>query len=146
MSDEEEKKDDVSGMSGPRRAAALLLTLDSETAASVMRNLSEQEVAAITEEMSRMGSITGEQMEAVVEAYRKQAGSGTLQVEPLLEELLEKALGREKAKSMINRIRSASRDSEPFRSLRHLQSPAGDRDVEGRASAGGGFGGYSLGP
>lgn len=120
MSNEENEADVKAGMSGPRRAAALLLTLDSETAASVMRGLSEQEVAAITEEMSRMGTITGEEMEQVVEAYRKQAGSGIMQVEPLLEELLEKALGREKAKSMIQRIRSASRDSEPFKSLRHL--------------------------
>ena len=84
-------------MTGPAARAALLLTLDSETAAAVMRNLSDQEVGAITEEMSRMGTITGEEMESVVEAYRKHAGGGTRQVEPLLQELLEKALGREKS-------------------------------------------------
>lgn len=110
----------MAGMNGPRRAAALLLTLDPETAASVMRNLSEQEVTAISEEMSRMGSITGEEMERVIEAYRKQVGSGNMQVEPMLEQLLERALGREKAKAMIQRIRSASRDSQPFKSLLHL--------------------------
>ena len=120
MSDGANTPEQKASMSGTRRAAALLLTLDSETAASVMRGLSEQEVAAISEEMSRMGTITGEEMEQVVEAYRKQAGSGIMRVEPLLEELLEKALGREKAKSMIQRIRSATRDSEPFKSLRHL--------------------------
>ncbi|TVR44043.1 MAG: flagellar motor switch protein FliG [Planctomycetota bacterium] len=110
----------LAGMPGPRRAAALLLTLDPETAASVMRNLSDGEVASISEEMSRMGTISGDEMERVIEAYRKQVGTGTMQVEPMLEQLLEKALGREKARVLISRIRSASRDSEPFKSLRNL--------------------------
>ena len=61
MSDEEEPSK-IAGMTGPRRAAALLLT-STQTAAAVMRNLSDQEVGAITEEMSRMGTITGEEME-----------------------------------------------------------------------------------
>lgn len=115
------QEDDLpAGMSGPRRAAALLLTLDPDTAAAVMRNLGEHDVSRISEEMSRMGSINGEQMERVIEAYRKEVGAGTFQVEPMLEKLLERALGREKAQEMIARIRSQNRDSQPFKAIRNL--------------------------
>jgi flagellar motor switch protein FliG len=127
MAEEEEQ----SKASGLRRAAAFLLALDPESAAKVMRVMSERDVALISEEMSRMGEVTGEQMEEVLGQYKEWSGGDIIQVEPMLEKLLEKALGREKAREMINRIRTQSRESKPFRSLRHLNAKQIDAMLKG---------------
>lgn len=113
---------DDKGMSGVRRAAAFLLSLDSDSAAAVMRSLSEREVAILSEEMTRIGELTSTQMDEVLGEYLNRSGGGVIEVEPLLEELLIKALGRDKAMQVLQRIKTQTRENEPFKSLRHLSS------------------------
>jgi flagellar motor switch protein FliG len=115
MADDFRKSED-----GARRAAAFLLSLDSDTAAGLMRQFNEREMAILSEEMTRMGSINAEQRHEVMAAYMAGAGGDIVAVEPLLEEMLTKALGRERAQQMLQRIKTQTRESEPFRSLRHL--------------------------
>ena len=48
---------------GRRRAAAFLLSLDSEASAKLIGAMSEREVSVLTEEMSRIGDLTTDEME-----------------------------------------------------------------------------------
>lgn len=107
---------------GRRKAAALLLALDSDTAARVLRNLSDMDMTILTEEMSRMGEVTGPEMESVLNEFKSAAGSDIISVAPMLEEILTKALGREKAGDLLKRIRQQTRDVEPFRCLSPLSA------------------------
>jgi flagellar motor switch protein FliG len=108
--------------SGRRRAAAFLLSLDSEASAAIISSMGEREVGLLTEEMSRIGDLTVSEMEETWTAFQEVAHSEVVSVEPMLEAILEKALGKERAKTMLEKIRRQSRDLAPFRSLRALDA------------------------
>ena len=107
---------------GRRRAASFMLALDSETAAMIMQKLSEREMAMLTEEMSRIGELTGGEMEKLLKEFNKMTGGDRVSVEPMLQAILERALGKEKAKELLEKIRRQSRETEPFRSLLPLDA------------------------
>lgn len=120
MPDEAEEENELDGLSGRERAAAFLLSLDSDTAALVMRSMGDSQVSMLTEAMTRMGDLSGQMMDKVLSEFEHQ--TETIAIEPMLESLLEKALGPDKARSLLERIRRKHRDLEPFRSLRRLNS------------------------
>ncbi len=107
---------------GRRRAAAFMLALDSESAAVVMSKFNDREVALISEEMSKIGEITGADTEALLKDFNKQIGGDRVNVEPMIAAILERALGKEKAKELLDKIRRSGRDSEPFKSLLPLDA------------------------
>jgi flagellar motor switch protein FliG len=109
-------------LAGRRRAAAFMLSLDSETAAVLMSRLNEREVAMLSEEMTRLGELTGAEMEELLKDFNKKVGGDKVSVEPMIQDILERALGKEKAKELLDRIRRQSRESEPFRALLALEA------------------------
>jgi flagellar motor switch protein FliG len=114
--------EEKSELKGRRRAASFMLALDSETAAMIMQKLSEREMAMLTEEMSRIGELTGGEMEKLLKEFNKMTGGDRVSVEPMLQAILERALGKEKAKELLEKIRRQSRETEPFRSLLPLDA------------------------
>lgn len=109
-------------LTGRRRAAAFMLSLDSETAALLMTRFNEREVAMLSEEMTRLGELTGAEVEELLRDFHKRIGGDKINVEPMIQEILERALGKEKARELLERIRRQSRESEPFRSLLPLEA------------------------
>lgn len=107
---------------GRRKAAAFLLSLDSETAALVMQRMSERDVALVSEVMTRMGDISAAEMEKSLKEYSQSTGSDSIAVQPMIQAMLERALGKEKAKELLDKIRKQSRDAEPFRALQALDA------------------------
>lgn len=109
-------------LTGRRRAAAFMLSLDSETAALLMTRFNEREVAMLSEEMTRLGELTGAEVEELLRDFHKRIGGDKINVEPMIQDILERALGKEKARELLERIRRQSRESEPFRSLLPLEA------------------------
>jgi flagellar motor switch protein FliG len=107
---------------GRRKAAAFLLSLDSETAAQVLLRLSERDVTLVSEEMSHMREISVTEVDRMLTEFGLAAGTGQLAVAPMIQAILEKALGKEKAKDLLEKIRRQSRDAQPFRSLSSLDA------------------------
>ncbi len=114
--------DEKRELTGRRRAAAFMLSLDSETAALLMVRLNEREVAMLSEEMTRLGDLSGAEMEELLRDFNKKVGGDKVSVEPMVQDILERALGKEKARELLDRIRRQSRESEPFRSLLPLEA------------------------
>ena len=114
--------DDKRELAGRRRAAAFMLSLDSETAAVLMTRLNEREVAMLSEEMTRLGDLSGAEMEELLKDFNKKVGGDKVSVEPMIQDILERALGKEKARELLDRIRRQSRETEPFRSLLPLEA------------------------
>ena len=56
---------------GMRKAAVLLLTLGEESSAELMRQLSEEEIQAVSREVARTGSVTPEQAETVLDEFQQ---------------------------------------------------------------------------
>lgn len=107
---------------GIRKAATFLLSLKADLAAEVMKNMDEDDVSAISEEMAAMQDVSRDDIDRVFKEY-SEAGS-IIQIEPLLHQILEKTLGPERARELIERIRRRSREREPFQVLRHLEPNA----------------------
>ena len=108
--------------SGRRKAAAFLLSLDSDTSAVLLGKMSDRDIGVVTEEMSRIGDLSAKQIDAVWHDFEGMSGSDIISVEPMLKAILEKALGKEKSMEMLEKINRQSRDLQPFRSLRHLDA------------------------
>jgi flagellar motor switch protein FliG len=82
-----------------------------------MQRMSERDVALLSEEMTRTGDLTGTDMEKMHLEFRKASGGGGVAVGPMIQSILERAMGKEKAKDLLDKIRKQTRDAEPFRSL-----------------------------
>ncbi len=109
-------------LSGPRKAAQFMLALDPETAAALMQRLSEREVGMLSEEMTRVGEMSTEDAEELLKQFASASGADSIDVEPMLQDILERALGKEKAKELLDKIRRQTREAEPFRSLQALNA------------------------
>jgi flagellar motor switch protein FliG len=118
----EEVAEKDKGLVGRRKAAAFLLSLDSEAAALVMQRMNDRDVSMLSEEMTRMGEITGGDMEKTLKDFNQASGGDRVAVAPMLQAILERALGKEKAKDLLDKIRKQTRDAEPFRSLLTLDA------------------------
>ncbi len=113
------EKDELVGI---RRAAAFMLSLDPVTAAMLMQKFSEREVSMLSEEMTRLGELRGADSENLLKEFNAASGGDRMTVEPMLQDILERALGKERAKELLDKIKRQTRETEPFRSLLPLDA------------------------
>ncbi len=98
--------DVMTAFSGKKKAATVLLSVDSETAAKMMRNLSEDELSALAFEMSNLGKIEPRAEAAVLHEFSVRASGDTgIDVSPaVVRERLSLALGDDGAHSVLKGI------------------------------------------
>lgn len=107
-------------MDGVEKAATLLITLGPEKSAQVFKHLKEEEIEQLTLEIANTSSVSPQTKEKVLnefyeiclaQQYIAEGGIG------YAKELLEKALGEEKAKNVISKL-TASLQVRPFEFIR----------------------------
>lgn len=112
-----QKNSDISGV---QKAAILLITLGPEKSATIFKHLKEEEIEQLTLEIANTRSVSPQMKEEVMnefyeiclaQQYIAEGGIG------YAKELLEKALGAEKAKDVINKL-TASLQVRPFEFVR----------------------------
>jgi len=87
-----------------RRSAILLLALDDESAAMVLRQLPAREVQEVSQEMARLDNVSHEDMRQVVTEFQDEAeqyAALNLNSTEHIRAVLEKALGTERAASLL---------------------------------------------
>jgi flagellar motor switch protein FliG len=106
--DERKGKDQADGA---RKAAVVLLSLDRQASAEILKKLPEQEVERIASEMANLGSISPEirkqalgEFTAGLVASARSASGGVDRAEALL----ESALGKARAGNIVDKLRKAS--------------------------------------
>lgn len=108
-------------LTGLRKTAIFLVTLGSEASANVFKHLNQEEIETITFEIARIGTITPEERNLVLQEFQEmmmaQDFLSTGGVD-YARDLLEKAMGLEKAIEIINRLTSGLR-SRPFDFINH---------------------------
>jgi len=108
------------GMKGRRKAAILLVLLGPETAAQVYRHLDEATIEMLTLEIAAVRRVDPEEREAVLKEVKEILmakeflGRGGV---AYARELLEQAMGREKAEELLRKLTS-SLQTKPFDFLR----------------------------
>lgn len=125
------KKD--KGMTGKQKAALLLISLGPEVSAAVYKHLTEEEIERLTLEISGVKKVDSTVKEEIIEEfhnialaqdYISQGGIGYAKT------VLEKALGKEHAQAIINRLTSSlqvrpfdfARRAEPSQILNFIQN------------------------
>lgn len=108
------------GFKGVQRAAILLISLGPERSAGIFKHLKEEEIEEMTLEIANIRSVTPQVKEAVItefyelclaQQYIAEGGIG------YAKDLLEKALGSEKAMDVIGKL-TASLQAKPFEFVR----------------------------
>lgn len=120
-------------MSGKQKAALLLISLGPEVSASVYKHLNEDEIERLTLEISGVKKVESSVKEEIIEEfhnialaqdYISQGGIGYAKT------VLEKALGKDHAQAIINRLTSSlqvkpfdfARRAEPSQILNFIQN------------------------
>jgi flagellar motor switch protein FliG len=109
---------------GVLKGAILMLALGEEEAAEVMKYLGPREVQKLGAAMSNMKAIASEQLEAVLDDFRSETEQNTslgLDSDEYIRTVLTKALGEDKASSLLNRI-LGTRDASGIESLKWMDS------------------------
>lgn len=94
-------------LKGAQKAAILLLSLGEDAAAEVIRNLSEEELNALTPYLSNFDEVTPQDVERVAQEFYRTAEKGSfLPATPetktaYLNKILGRALGEEKSRQLV---------------------------------------------
>ncbi|MFC4184602.1 flagellar motor switch protein FliG [Saccharococcus thermophilus] len=127
------KRDRKGGLTGRQKAAILLISLGPDVSASVYKHLSEEEIEKLTLEISNVRQVTTDEKEEVLEEFHQIALAQDYIAQggiAYAKEVLEKALGPEKAMNIINRLTSAlmvrpfdfARKADPMQILNFIQN------------------------
>jgi len=109
---------------GIHKSAVLMLALGADEAAEVMRFLGPREVQKIGAAMSTMKAVQSEELEQVLSEFRGETEQNTslgLDSDDYIRDVLTKALGDDKASSLINRILGV-RDASGIESLKWMDA------------------------
>ncbi|MED4922956.1 flagellar motor switch protein FliG [Anoxybacillus geothermalis] len=126
------KRDRKGGLTGRQKAAILLISLGPDVSASIYKHLSEEDIEKLTLEISNVRQVAAEQKEEVLEEFRQLALAQDYIAQggiAYAKEVLEKALGPDKAMNIINRLTSAlmvrpfdfARKADPMQLLNFIQ-------------------------
>jgi flagellar motor switch protein FliG len=112
----------MADLNARQKAAAVLLALDSETAASVLKNFDEEDLTVVTMEMSALGDLDPRVAASALyefsqHAVEEQSISATPE---FLRERLEMAVGHDGARNLLQEIGLDRSAEEVFRSLHDL--------------------------
>ncbi|NEX62697.1 flagellar motor switch protein FliG [Noviherbaspirillum galbum] len=109
---------------GVLKGAILMLALGEEEAAEVMKYLGPREVQKLGAAMSTMKAVGSEQLESVLADFRSETEQNTsfgVDSDDYIRNVLTKALGEDKASSLLNRI-LGTRDASGIESLKWMDA------------------------
>ena len=109
---------------GIRKAAILLVSLQGDTSAEVFRNLSEDEMELLSQEIASLGIVPREELLATLEEFKD-----AVMMQKLIREggydhaitLIQKSLPENKANKLV-RLLEAQRQAVPFHFLQHTEA------------------------
>jgi len=111
---------------GVNKAAILLLTLGADEAAEVMKFLEPREIQKITTQMVTLRNLTREEIADVFSEFYDEASKKTtfgLDSDAYIRDMLQKALGSERAAGLIDRVLHNS-DTSGIEGLKWMDAPA----------------------
>ena len=106
----------VGKMTGPKKAAILLLALGEDAAADVMKNLEEAEIQQVGYYMSRFTDVSPEELDLVLEEFYRNSvmadeGVSFSSSPDFVKNALTKALGADRAKELSDNLRAGEEEA-----------------------------------
>lgn len=106
------KKPVSESISGPKKAAIVMVALGTKASSEIFKNLDEMEVELLTTEIARMENVSPEVRDAVLEEFHTLAMAHQYISQGGVEyarEILEKALGSSKASEILDKVQQSIR-------------------------------------
>jgi len=110
------------GLTGREKAAVLLMALGAEAASQITQAMRQDELEQISLEIARLESVPAEVAQKVLEEWKKTEEAAFSLAEGGVEyarQILEDALGPEKAAAVLRRIEVQLKEPGSFNTLRH---------------------------
>jgi len=106
----------VGKLTGPKKAAILLLALGEDAAADVMKNLEEAEIQQVGYYMSRFTDVSPEELDIVLEEFYRNSvmadeGVNISSSPDFVKNALTKALGADRAKELSDNLRAGEEEA-----------------------------------
>ena len=106
----------VGKMTGPKKAAILLLALGEDAAADVMKNLEEAEIQQVGYYMTRFTDVSPEELDIVLEEFYRNSvmadeGVNIRSSPDFVKNALTKALGADRAKELSDNLRAGEEEA-----------------------------------
>jgi flagellar motor switch protein FliG len=117
---------DLENVSGPERAAILLMSLGENEAAQVLKHLGAKDVQKVGQAMASLANVTRERVSAVVERFVGEIENQTslgVGADDYVRRVLTNALGADKASGLIDRI-LLGRNSKGLDALKWMETRA----------------------
>lgn len=108
----DKKKVDISSLSGPTKAAIVMVALGPEASAQIFKNLNEVEVERLSTEIAKLQNVSNEMREAVLDEFHNLAMAHQYVTQGGIDyarKLLEAALGPRKAKEILEKVQQTIR-------------------------------------
>lgn len=106
---------------GYEKAAILLMSLGEDAAAEVMKSLDAKDIHKIVKTMSMLENLSPEDIDIIIGEFQESLSAGTLYGgEEYMKSVLNKALGNEKAKTVLDKINAG--DEGALESLKWLDA------------------------
>jgi len=103
---------DLSRLTGPQKAAIVMVALGPQSSAEILRNLEEGEIERLSTEIARLDNISADIRERVLEEFHNLALAQQYIAQGGLDyarEILEAALGPRKAKEILEKVQQSIR-------------------------------------
>lgn len=114
-------------MSGLRKSSILLLSLDEDNTAEILKHLSPREIQDISQQMAMLGQISHEEMLYVLEDFYQESEQFSLlglSSNDYIRSVLTKVLGSERAASLLEDIMESSSNSSGIDALNLIEASA----------------------
>lgn len=90
---------------GYEKAAIFLMSIGEDTAAEVMKNLDAKEIQKIVKTMSRLDNLASNDIDDIINEFHENISGGAIYAgEDYMKSVLSKALGTDKAKSVLDKV------------------------------------------
>ena len=109
-----------SQMSGPQKAALIVIAMGQEAAAKVFKSLREDDIELLTAQVARLGDVSSDTCDTVLEEFDELMMANTYLTEGGLEvarDILHKALGPERAMEVLDKIQQTEASIGAFKKL-----------------------------
>lgn len=110
----------ASGLTPEQKAAAVVVSLGADKASKIYKHLSESDIEKLTIEVAKLGHISPEQMEAVLDEFYKTCLTQKVVTDGGMEyarAVLEKAFGESTAQTLLDKL-AKSMKTRPFEFIR----------------------------
>ncbi|HWZ29909.1 MAG TPA: flagellar motor switch protein FliG [Bryobacteraceae bacterium] len=97
----------VEAISGLEKVAIVLISMGPAASANILKHFSEEEVESVTSAIARMGDVSSDQVEGVLEEFNRTANANRWYVKggvDYAQQVLVQAFGNETANKMLDRL------------------------------------------